>query len=86
MFGVWGSGGKGGNFVETMLRMAGEGKPLPVVDDQVCTPSYTVDVAEATIAVLAAGQPGLYHVTNDGACSWHEFARTIFELAGLPRS
>jgi dTDP-4-dehydrorhamnose reductase len=83
LYGVWGSGGKGGNFVETMLRLAGQGKPLRVVDDQICTPSYTVDVAEATIALLSAGRPGLYHVTNSGSCSWHEMARTIFELAGV---
>jgi dTDP-4-dehydrorhamnose reductase len=45
LYGLWGSGGKGGNFVETMLRLAGEGKPLRIVADQECTPSYTVDVA-----------------------------------------
>jgi dTDP-4-dehydrorhamnose reductase len=83
LYGVWGSGGKGGNFVETMLRLAGQGKPLRVVDDQICTPSYTVDVAEATVALLAANRPGLYHATNAGACSWHQFAQTIFESAGV---
>jgi dTDP-4-dehydrorhamnose reductase len=82
LYGVWGSGGKGGNFVETMLRLAEQGKPLRVVDDQTCTPSYTVDVAEKTLALLKVGQPGLYHVTNSGGCTWHELARTIFELAG----
>ena len=50
LYGVWGSGGKGGNFVETMLRLAGQGKPLRVVNDQRCTPSYTADVADATVA------------------------------------
>lgn len=83
LYGVWGSGGKGGNFVETMLRLASQGKPLRVVDDQICTPSYTVDVAEATVALLTAGRSGLYHVTNSGSCSWHEFARTLFELEGV---
>jgi dTDP-4-dehydrorhamnose reductase len=83
LYGVWGSGGKGGNFVETMLRLAGQGKPLRVVDDQTCTPSYTVDVAEATLALLATDQSGLYHVTNSGSCTWHELARTIFELSGI---
>ncbi len=83
LYGVWGGGGKGGNFVETMLRLAGEGKPLRVVADQVCTPSYTADVADATVALLAAGRQGLYHVTNAGSCSWHEFARAIFALAGV---
>jgi dTDP-4-dehydrorhamnose reductase len=83
LYGIWGSGGKGGNFVETMLRLAGAGKPLRVVADQVCTPSFTADVADATAALLTAGRQGLYHVTNAGACSWHEFARAIFELAGV---
>src|SRR5206468_2838433 len=80
LYGVWGSGGKGGNFVETMLRLAGQGKPLRVVDDQVCTPSYATDVAEAALALVRAGAQGLYHVRSGGACSWHEFARAIFEL------
>jgi dTDP-4-dehydrorhamnose reductase len=83
LYGVWGSGGKGGNFVETMLRLAAAGKPLRVVADQVCAPSYTADVADATVALLAAGCRGLFHVTNAGACSWHEFARAIFDLAGV---
>ncbi len=83
LYGVWGSGGKGGNFVETMLRMASDGKPLPVVADQTCTPSYTADVAAATAALIPTGRYGLYHLTNAGACTWHEFARTIFEAAGV---
>ena len=83
LYGVWGSGGKGGNFVETMLRVAGQGKPLRVVADQTCTPSYTVDVATATAALLPTGRYGLYHVTNAGSCSWYEFARTIFQSAGV---
>lgn len=83
LYGRWGTGGKGRNFVETMLRLAGEGKPLRVVADQVCTPSYTVDVAAATAALIAAGTTGIAHVTNAGACSWHEFAAAIFELAGV---
>ncbi|MCS6852634.1 MAG: dTDP-4-dehydrorhamnose reductase, partial [Gemmataceae bacterium] len=83
LYGVWGSGGKGGNFVETMLRRAAEGKPLRVVADQVCTPSYTVDVARATAALISTGRYGLYHLTNAGECSWFEFAGTIFELAGV---
>src|SRR5437868_9512036 len=79
LYGVWGSGGKGGNFVETMLRLASQGKPLRVVADQTCTPSYTADVAEAALALVRAGRHGLYHVRSGGACSWHEFARAIFE-------
>jgi dTDP-4-dehydrorhamnose reductase len=83
LYGVWGSGGKGGNFVETMLRIAGQGKPLRVVNDQHCTPSYTADVAVATANLIATGKYGLYHVTNAGATTWYELAKAAFEVAGV---
>lgn len=83
LYGVWGSGGKGGNFVETMLRLGGQGKALRVVADQFCTPSYTKDIAAATAALIPTGRTGLFHLTNAGSCSWHEFASTIFSLAGM---
>jgi dTDP-4-dehydrorhamnose reductase len=82
LYGVWGSGGKGGNFVETMLRLASQGKPLRVVADQFCTPSYTVDIAEATAALLQTHVHGLYHLTNADSCTWYELAKTTFELSG----
>ncbi len=83
LYGVWGSGGKGGNFVETMLRVAGQRKPLRVVNDQHCTPSYTADVAAAAVALIATDRYGLYHVTNSGATTWHDLAKAVFELAGV---
>lgn len=83
LYGVWGSGGKGGNFVETMLRLAQAGKPLRVVADQVCTPTYAADLANAVLGLIATKRYGLYHLTNNGACSWYEFARAIFELGGI---
>ena len=83
LYGTSGSGGKGSNFVETMLRLARERKPLRVVEDQVCTPSFTVHVAEGVARLIENEQYGLYHLTNAGACSWHEFASRILELAGL---
>ncbi len=83
LYGVHGSGGKGGNFVETMLRFAEEGKPMRVVNDQRCTPSYTVDVAAATVALIGAEAGGLFHITNADSCTWHEFATEIFRLAEL---
>jgi dTDP-4-dehydrorhamnose reductase len=83
LYGVWGSGGKGGNFVETMLRVAGQGKPLKVVNDQHCTPSYTADVAAAAVALMATDKYGLYHVTNSGATTWYELAKAVFEVAGV---
>lgn len=83
LYGVWGSGGKGGNFVETMLRVASQGKPLKVVNDQRCTPSYTADVAAAVAALIGAGASGLYHVTNAGSCTWYELAAEIFRQSGV---
>jgi len=83
LFGVGSGGGKGTNFVELMLRLAREGKPIRVVNDQVCTPTSTVDLAQASIALVQTGRYGLYHLTNADACSWHEYAQAIFELANI---
>ncbi len=83
LYGVWGSGGKGGNFVETMLRLASQGKPIKVVNDQRCTPSYTADVAAATVQLLERGATGLFHVVNSGDCTWYEFAAEIFRQSNL---
>src|SRR5438105_198172 len=66
-----------------MLRLAGQGKPLPVVNDQHCTPSYTADVATAAATLIANDRYGLYHVTNSGATTWYEMAKTVFELANV---
>src|SRR5437660_1253984 len=80
LYGVAGSSGKGGNFVETMLRKAAEGAPIRVVDDQVLTPTFTGDLAEGVARLLDTEVYGLYHISAEGQCSWHEFARKIFEL------
>ena len=71
------------NFVRTMLRLAHEGRPIRVVADQVLTPSSTRDLASKVWAVLAAGPPNLYHLTNAGETSWYDFAQEVFRLAGL---
>jgi len=84
LYGVAGSSGKGGNFVETMLRLGRDGRAIRVVDDQILTPTYTADLAPAVRRLLAADPPGgTYHLTNQGSCSWFEFARRIFALCGL---
>jgi dTDP-4-dehydrorhamnose reductase len=84
LYGVAGSAGKGGNFVETMLRLARKGERIKVVHDQVLAPTYTADLAEAIARLVAARPPGgIYHLTNAGACSWFEFAGRIFELCKL---
>ena len=83
LYGMAGSAGKGGNFVETMLRKAKEGEAIRVVDDQVVTPTPTADLAGQVALLLGADQYGLFHCTAEGSCSWYEFARAIFELSGL---
>src|SRR5207302_2304106 len=83
LYGVAGSSGKGGNFVETMLRKAAEGAPIRVVDDQVLTPTFTGDLAEGVARLLDTEVYGLYHISAEGECSWYEFARKIFELEGV---
>jgi dTDP-4-dehydrorhamnose reductase len=87
LYGVAGSAGKGGNFVETMLRLARERKPIRVVNDQTLTPTYTVDLAEALARLIAVSPPGgVYHLTNSGQCSWFEFASRIFDSCRLEPS
>ncbi|HQR08799.1 MAG TPA: dTDP-4-dehydrorhamnose reductase [Gemmatales bacterium] len=83
LYGRHGAGGKGTNFVETMLKLAAAGKTIRVVNDQILTPTSAADVAEATRQLVRVHRPGIYHLTNSGECSWYEFARTIFELAGV---
>ena len=77
---LFGAGGK--NFVETMLTLARERDRLPVVDDQVGSPTFTGHLAEALVALADGGERGVLHVAGSGSCSWFEFARTIFERAG----
>ncbi|PYN29646.1 MAG: dTDP-4-dehydrorhamnose reductase [Candidatus Rokuibacteriota bacterium] len=84
LFGVARSSGKGGtNFVETMLRLARERKPVRVVADQVLGPSYTRDLAPKVWKVLPRAAHRVYHLTNVGETSWHGFARRVFALAGV---
>ncbi len=83
LFGSAGSTSKGGNFIETMLRLAGAGKALRVVDDQVFSPTYAPDLAEVLLDLIEAGARGVFHVSNAGCTSWYEFARSAFELAEI---
>lgn len=83
LYGRAGSSGKGGNFVENMLKRAQAGNPLRVVDDQILTPTPTRVVAEKTLELLRTEAYGLYHVSADGQCSWYEFTRKIMEYAGV---
>jgi len=83
LYGVAGSRGKGGNFVETMIAKASRHEPIQVVNDQIVTPTYTVDLADQIVRVLPTTQYGLFHMTNEGSCTWYEFAKSIFELAAM---
>ena len=83
LYGTAGASGKGGNFPELMIRLAREGKPIKVVCDQILTPSSTRDVAAKVRELVETGRFGTYHVTNSGACSWHQFAAKIFQLTCL---
>ena len=83
LFGVAGASGKGGNFVETIVRKGKESDTLRVVNDQIMSPTATEDVAAIIVRMLADGCPnGTYHVVNDGTASWFDFARAIVGKAG----
>lgn len=83
LYGSAGSSGKGGNFIELMLRLAKEKKSIKVVNDQTLTPTSTAEVARKLYELIQADDHGIFHMTNSGGCSWYEFAVEIFRLAGL---
>jgi dTDP-4-dehydrorhamnose reductase len=82
LFGIAGSSGKGGNFVETMLRLAKERDELRVVRDQVFSPTYSADLARKIAQLIVTEYYGTFHITNKGVCSWYEFTVEILRLAG----
>lgn len=84
---AWLYSASGHNFVKTMLRLAGERDEIRVVSDQIGSPTYAADLAAAILAVIdrseAGGfQPGVYHYSNEGVCSWYDFAFFILQAAG----
>lgn len=84
VFGVAGASGKGGNFVETMIKKAKNKEPITVVDDMWMSPTYTVDASFIVKGLLESNLPyGVYHATNKGYCSWYQFAEEIFALTKL---
>ena len=74
----------GGNFVKTMLRLAETRPEINVVADQIGTPTYAGDLAEAIHRIVSSGEwkPGIYHFTDEGVASWYDFTKAIFEIAG----
>jgi dTDP-4-dehydrorhamnose reductase len=75
---------KGGdNFVRLMLRLGRERGKVRVVDDELVSPTYAVDLAKQIVRIARTNEFGLYHATSSGQCTWHEFATAIFEEAGM---
>jgi dTDP-4-dehydrorhamnose reductase len=84
VFGVAGASGKGGNFVETMIKKAKNNETISVVDDMRMSPTYTKDAALTLKKIIEKKLPyGTYHATNNGFCSWYQFARKIFQITDL---
>jgi dTDP-4-dehydrorhamnose reductase len=80
---AWLYGYHGPNFVTTMLNLAKTNDTISVVNDQVGSPTYTVDLANAIAQLIKKPAYGIYHVTNSEYCSWYEYAREIFDIAGI---
>jgi len=83
VIGKSGARGKGGNFIEAILKKAKSGDTLKVVNDTRMTPTYTMDAARALVEIIEKRVVGLVHLTNQGPCSWHDFANKAVELCGL---
>ena len=77
----------GNNFVKTMIRLGKEKEQLGVVFDQIGTPTYAADLAQAIFTVIESPvwRPGIYHFTNEGVCSWYDFTIAIHSLAGITK-
>lgn len=79
----WVFGINGNNFIKTMLRLGRENGAVKVVDDQIGSPTYTYDLARLLVDMIESDRYGAYHATNEGICSWYEFAKEIFRAAGM---
>ncbi|MBS6645284.1 MAG: dTDP-4-dehydrorhamnose reductase [Clostridiaceae bacterium] len=80
---AWVFGLNGSNFIKTMLRLGKERGAVKVVDDQIGSPTYTYDLARLLVDMIQTDKYGRYHATNEGLCSWYEFAKEIFHQAGM---
>lgn len=81
---AWVFGINGKNFVKTMLNLAKTRDSLTVVNDQFGSPTYTYDLAKLLVDMVQTDKYGVYHATNEGICTWYEFACAIFKEAGIP--
>ncbi len=81
---AWVFGVNGKNFVRTMLKLSENHDVITVVNDQFGSPTYTYDLARLLVDMVLTDKYGVYHATNEGVCSWYDFACAIFEEAGIP--
>ncbi|MBC7090280.1 MAG: NAD(P)-dependent oxidoreductase, partial [Methanobacteriaceae archaeon] len=79
----WLFGKHGRNFVKTILKLAEENEKIQVVDDQIGSPTYTLDLAKAIGKLIRKQAYGIYHITSSGHCSWYEFAKEVFKEADI---
>lgn len=79
----WVFGFNGNNFIKTMLRLGKERGAVSVVSDQIGSPTYTYDLAKLVVDMIVTDKYGVYHATNEGLCSWYEFACEIFKQANI---
>ena len=80
---AWVFGINGKNFIKTMLRLGQERGAVSVVNDQIGSPTYTYDLSKLLVAMIQTDKYGRYHATNEGLCSWYDFACEIFKCAGM---
>ena len=80
---AWVFGVNGNNFIKTMLRLGKAHGAVSVVNDQIDSPTYTYDLAKLCVQMIQTNKYGIYHATNEGLCSWYEFACEIFKQAGM---
>jgi dTDP-4-dehydrorhamnose reductase len=83
LYGLAGSRSKAGNFVETILRLAADEREIRVVGDQIVAPTSAKELAYKVRQLVETDAYGLYHITNNGECSWYQFAQAILELSGV---
>lgn len=83
LYGIHKCRAKGGNFIDSILNLSREGKEIKVVGDQYSTPTYTLDLANQINELIKTDSYGLFHITNEGSCSWYEFAKAVFEFLNI---
>lgn len=76
----WVFGENGKNFIDTMIKLSKQKEEISVIGNQIGSPTYTKDLANVIVEMIETNKYGVYHVTNDGFCSWYEFSKEIFRI------